>query len=290
MSIDSLIEPIGIAYEGLFADDHVVDALQLGQSIAGTAKLYNNVTNVLFHGFGTASNKNYVRVYAGPPQIGSLSYSLYLLMSHGILPLYPEVLKEFAKLAVPPLIQAIFAKRSGRSEGLERAIDTIQQMVARQDDFARMVHKDHLSEKAGMLRLIEKLAEQNAPALREMSAPVGRSTRKIVHFPNTSNSTIVDEPLALAFRSKDNIIVGDQTVYTGRIVAIDKKSGTCKILIEGNEKPIAGKITDPILRDPGNTYTQALHLHRSISLIAKPIFKDGRILRLFVSDARLDLG
>ncbi|HUF45807.1 MAG TPA: hypothetical protein VMN43_10720, partial [Aestuariivirgaceae bacterium] len=94
------------------AAEHRVDAALLGQSLQGTARLYNSVAHFWFYGDVPKRLVPTIRIAAGPPQRGSLMYFIYLIMTHGQLAVFPSLLFEFADLAMPAIVKAIFAGMS----------------------------------------------------------------------------------------------------------------------------------------------------------------------------------
>lgn len=92
-------------------------------------------------------------------------------------------------------------------------------------------------------------------------------------------------PLAEVFKAKEELTVGDQTMYRAKLLAVDKAAGTCRVEIEGAEKLVRGKITDPVLATPGNVYTHSLDTDHFVMITAKPVIRDGEISTLYISNA-----
>lgn len=80
--------PFIIKYHGGDADQHMADGVYLGQSIRGTARLYNSLGEAYFHGALDRSPKS-IRVRVGPPQPGSITYMIYMMMAFGQMAAYP---------------------------------------------------------------------------------------------------------------------------------------------------------------------------------------------------------
>ena len=81
--------------------------------------------------------------------------------------------------------------------------------------------------------------------------------------------------------------MGDQNTYHARLFAVDKAAGTCRVEIEGMTagKLIRGRITDPVLGQPGNIYTHSLDADQTVIVTAKPVIKEGEIATLYISNA-----
>ena len=212
-------------------------------------------------------------------------YMIYLTLVHGKMPLYPELFFELAGLVVPASIKAIIASRSGQKKMLEEAVNKLHEVYDKHEDFARQVHADHVRDKDRLFGLIERFVGINGQPLSQMAAPVGRTAARLEHFEGTPQSVVVDEPTAESLRTK-NAEVGEMETYTGKILGVDKPTGTGKFLIDGEEKPVRCKITDPSLMMPKNVYTHALDSESRVSVTAKPVYKLGEISTLYVSDAK----
>ena len=71
-----------------------------------------------------------------------------------------------------------------------------------------------------------------------------------------------------------------------RISEVNVVSGHCILSVDGLNGPVVGKISDPVLLEPKNVYTNALNSQTGFSFSAKPVKKNGEIHRLYVSTAR----
>jgi hypothetical protein len=59
------------------------------------------------------------------------------------------------------------------------------------------------------------------------------------------------------------------------------------VRLDGEDDVLTCKITDPGLAVPGNVYTHSLDTKQAITILAKPVTKDDKIVRLFISDGRV---
>lgn len=281
------VEPYRLEYQGYDADRHTAEAIYIGQSIQGTARVYNALVNWHFTGRPVHPLAQGIKVHVGPPRDGSLLYILYLMMVHGKLPVYPELCFELAGLAIPLWLKAIIARRSGQNKEVEKAVDAMLEMYKMNTEYAKQVQADHMHDKAFLYALLEKLAVSSQKPLADMAAPIGRTVKQIEHFSGSPEPVVVDEPIAEALRSKEEAIVGDTQTMTGRIVAVDKDKGTGKLHVDGESSPTRAKITDPTLAVAENAYTHALDTEARVSVTAKPVSKGGSISTLYISDAKI---
>jgi hypothetical protein len=144
-------------------------------------------------------------------------------------------------------------------------------------------------EKGRMFSIIESLSAKNKTPLSEMAAPVGPAIKQLTHFKNTPVEATVDEPLAEVFKARERLVVGDQTTYRARLLAVDLPAETCKVEIGGSEKIIRGKIIDPVIMNTPNIYTHALDTGDYITIVVKPVIREQEIATLYTSNAVGDL-
>ena len=78
--------------------------------------------------------------------------------------------------------------------------------------------------------------------------------------------------------------IGELARYRAVFFGVDTINGTCKVQVNDDERILRGKITDPALPNPGNVYTHSLDTKEPVMILAKPVLKDGEIVRLFISD------
>lgn len=283
-------EPFRLSFEGYDADAHMADAVLIGQSLQGTARTYNSIINFHFSGRPTPPRLQQIKVHVGAPKPGSLFYLLYMMMVHGKMAVYPEIFFELASLSVPLVFKGIISRLSGQPKIVETVVNGMLEMDERNHEYRTQVQADHMRDKAQLFALIEKLANQNKKPLADMAAPVGKTVQMIEHFKETPAPVVIDEPIAEALRSKEEAVVGDVQDFTGKFVAIDVINGTGKMVLEGSEKPVSVKITDPALAIPENIYTHTLDTAEIVRASAKPVSKGGNLATLYVSDAKIFKG
>jgi hypothetical protein len=63
---DQIFEPLPVRYTGLFADSHLVDAVQFGRSVSGVARIGNGICHVLFFAEVGTPKSHKIRFYVRP--------------------------------------------------------------------------------------------------------------------------------------------------------------------------------------------------------------------------------
>jgi hypothetical protein len=294
-------DPLSLQYDGWDAEEHRVDAQRLGLSLQGVARIYRITYHFYLTGqLPTRLTNPDVRILVGPPTPGSLSYAVWVLMEHGRLVAYPQLLADFADLCVPEFIKAMLAKRGGRSKDMSDAIDKIYDLAKenieinkRLVDFAREVHQGQLEarredriDKERLLGVVERLSQRTSSAMIDMVAPVGHSTRMLTNSKGQEAEFVVDEPTADVIRAKGDLEVLDEVRMKVKLGAVDTIARTCKITAPEFDRPIKAKITDPALMLPRNVYTHALDHAETVIITGKPAHKDGELYLFYISDAK----
>jgi hypothetical protein len=114
---EPLFEPIPIAYRGLLADQHFVDAQQFGRSVIGVTKLANSICHELFWEDITHDSRSFqIRFCVGPSKKNGLLQEIFAISNSGQLPLYSPVLiivaKKFIELSISAIIDRVLGKES----------------------------------------------------------------------------------------------------------------------------------------------------------------------------------
>ncbi|WP_455372629.1 DUF7946 domain-containing protein [Limibacillus halophilus] len=276
-----------VSYNGLYADDHIVDIRHLAKSLDGIGLLSNGILHFYLYGeVAKHPNSFRVRSYAGPPLATSLSYEIVALMTSSQLPLFAPFLLEVAETFLPRIWEAAIAKGSGNRRLMEKQLEFIQDQAKRYDEFANKVHEGHMQDKRWLQEHIDKITLLNRNGLQSLPAPVGDSCRTVSVWNNSDSPVVVDEPTATALRKPDEIQVGD--TFNARLIirALNLDSGAGKADLIGHEnKRVDIKVTDPNIILPKNLYSGSLDKQTELKVVAKPTLRDGQMTRLFISDA-----
>jgi hypothetical protein len=284
---EPLFEPIPIAYRGLLADRHFVDAQQFGRSLIGISKLANSVCHELFWENITHDPRSYhIRFAVGPSKENGLIQEIFAMAKSGQLPLYTPILTVVGKKFIELAINAIVEKVLGKPKESNNAVDKIHELAMKHAEFASQVHHGHMRDKAFLQGIIRNLVNENRASLRQIPDPVGKSVR-LVQIGEKDVGPIIDEPAAEVLRSPETLSLGQPGEYEVRIHGVFKTNGACRVEILNQHKIVSGKIADPELEKPGNVYTHALNEGLVLRVTAQPTIKEGKIHRLFITHAEL---
>lgn len=284
----SLFRPIPVKYTGLYSDDHLIDLQEFGVSLQGLARLSNSIVDFYLHGRVVRDERLYhVRLFAAPPEPGCVILDIVAIMAAGQLPLYAPFLCDVASEYIIPLMKATIAKRLKRPDMSEKALEQIVNLATKHADSMDKVHEGHMRDKVWLQGHIDKISAQGAVPLRQLVKPVGSTCRQIeIGAPDDISPARIGEAEAQALSSREELSVDDTKEYRGVFDGVDTTNGNCKFRPEGSDDDIVGKITDPALLTPKNVYTHSLDTKRAITIQAKAVTKDGKIVRLFISDGK----
>jgi hypothetical protein len=278
-----LFEPIPIAYRGLFADQHLVDAQQFGRSLIGTSKIANSVCHELLYERITHDPRKFqVRFCVGPSRENGLLQEIFAVVVTG-LPLFTPFATKIGRVFVEQMAKAMIYSVLKKPSDVNKALDVIAQQSQQFSDLAGSMHDGHMRDKQWLQRTITELVRENRSPLRELPEPVGRTVRTMAI--GKENPIIIDEPTAAVLRSREGLELGDTVEYDVELVGVFKNSGACRIKLLGKDKVVLGKIADPALDESNNIYTRALNEGQVLHVVAKPTLKNGELYKLYITSA-----
>lgn len=146
---------------------------------------------------------------------------------------------------------------------------------------------DHLASlQSKLIDTIPLLADSTRPHGRRFVAPVGESCTGIKQFLESATPEITEADAEVIKSNAASEVDPMATFVVDKISEVNLNTGHCLLHINGVDRPVPGKITDPNLSVPNNVYTRALNEHAGCSIEAKAVRKNGVIQKLFVSDAK----
>ncbi len=293
-----IITPFSLRYEGGLAESHIIDTQQLGFSLVGATKFYNSVIHYCLSGNVPRNNyKKEYSCYTHASNQGCYEQWLFiapLALQHGILADGARDAVSFIFFKVLTALKNMMIKESQTEKIMNELCETLRHKADVDKDVMlvamQLVGNSNETIAGLQNKLLDTLPDLlvlNRQNARTMVDPVGLSCNEFHQFARTEYEDVISEPEAAVLKSKEKEEVGDVQTYTClSITEVNKVTGHCEMLVDGFEKPVKGKITDPLLLEPGNVYTRALDQETPFSFTAKPVTKDGEVHRLYVSDAK----
>ena len=303
-----LMRPFRIWYDGLDAAENQMDIETLGESLRGVGQILRASSHFSFrHEYNKRRDTAYVRILVEPPRPGTwwcdaiaVAASQTPLLSLISTPVFWETTLSVAK--------ATLFKRAGRQDlndrlmdSLEKSLDAQTRALDAQSEAIRVQASatenlvDALKFQAvkdartvdSLLATVNRLIDNHQPSARRAVTPIGVTCSSMRLGANDDEPTI-DDAMATAIRSQENLEVLDEREYLIRLDGITLHTRSCKFEFVGQEGVyVNGRITDPELMLPENKYTNALDKHLALRVRAKETIKDGELHQLHISDARV---
>lgn len=308
--MQEIITPYRITYVGKLADDHIINSEELGYSIIGASKISTAIIHYIFT--GKVPKRNYRKDYqcvTSQPASGCYEWVQY------IIPIVPAVVGYEASfvLGAELLFQTVW---DGLKNGLtneknfETMADTFVEINKDNNDahiealkiYAQSINAAHdnirdvatrqaeLTEQLGKhfsATMPELVREQKNNAIN-LVYPVGNSCNEMQKSFPQGFTVVIDSPEADVIRSREQDSVGNETEYNcNRLSELNLDGGHCLLDVEGFDDKVVGQISDPVLDIPNNIYSSALDDQSSLILIGKPIIRDGQVVKIHISNARV---
>lgn len=297
--MQEIILPFSIRYDGKDADDHVIDALQFGQSLTGAARLYKATAHYCafgkvpngnykkqFNCYVTAQNKGCYEAYIVVAALAQQNHLLGELSKDALSYVFFQTIAALKKLWVTKQPDSVVKELAEALTDIAKENAEVSKVLAN----GLVQSNNNLASLHG--RLIDTLPELAATCrnnARDLVVPIGQSCDTLSQFHGTPNVCEITEPEAEAIRSKGELEVEEMERFTcHNITEINRTTGHCEMVVDGFSGTIKGKITDPALSEPGNIYTHSMDQQTPFEFSAKPVKKNGSIHRLYISDANAD--
>jgi hypothetical protein len=138
---ESVFDPIPIRYQGLFADDHLVEAEQFGRSVIGVSKVASSITHMFFFHEITHDSRAYrIKYYVGPSKENGLLQEIIAAMNSGLMPVFSPILLKTAKVVIEKLFDAVVKSAVNQKSEATTAIEAIHDLALRHQEFSQQVH------------------------------------------------------------------------------------------------------------------------------------------------------
>jgi hypothetical protein len=279
MSVE--FNPIILRYDGLDADNHLIDLAQLGTSLQGAAQLLGSAGSIVATGqYARRAEALSVRVLASIPRDGSWEIPAVLMSSMGVIsPIFPEIIdyaKERSTKAVTSIVNFVISKVSGQKSDMKAALEVVEKAITEAGQTSRHA-----------IDAVERMAANQKAAVRLIVSPVGETCSQIRIGEIDQGAIIIDKSIRDAIEAPEQIDFGPTSTFDILLSELDLRNRSCKFSlrsIDNEDRRVNGEITDPILLRPRNPYSEALTAQNWISVVGKAQLKDGDIEKLYISD------
>ncbi|AQR62750.1 hypothetical protein BZG35_14645 [Brevundimonas sp. LM2] len=266
---------INIRFDGLDADDHVIDMRLFGEAMIGLEKTLSAGLNALATGSVPPRSKLMLAIKATPPRDGCVQLDAVIELAQGVLPILKPALLAAGGAIAKHLISATI-KRFGGSRG--QSASEVEKVL----DLMKVEKDDRQRERETLLGVIDRLR----PAAVQMMAPVGRSAEQLtITSANDDDPTVFDVPMAQALRSRSDLEVSEMQPMRLKVDGITVHTRTLKV--EDPNVPgryVTAEVRDPAFTDGENVYTQSVT--KMLDVQAKATYREGILHRIHIMDAK----
>lgn len=295
--MQKIVPSFKLKYDGMDTENHIIEAQQYGQSIIGASKLYNSVAHYCVSGNVPKGNyRKEFTCYATIPTPGSWDVILFVSSVAIEYQLFPKLVNYSLSFFIFKVVRVLKMMLTGEAENdktVEILVDMLKENAEKDAEFKTQLLDGFLGNSKSMgnlhAKLIETLPELVNSAERhtkDLVAPIGKSCKTLTSLHSTPHSFMIDEADADVIRSPQNLEVKDMAEFKCEMIReLNLNTGHCQLVVEGIDGMVKGKISDPVIEKSSNIYSQSLDTQKPFYFKAKPIEKNGEIVKLHISDA-----
>lgn len=274
-------EPIDVILTGLDSDKHAVRLSTLSETLSGLNRLASSSIYLLENlelPRGGQRSKYDIMVYA--PEANCFKISFIPQVLKELLPLTGEPLNIKGKMKLGLLIGAALLINSNRVDEAEQTIRALTNIIQEQQRYS------DISEQR-WFEMSKLLAENNKTACAKCVSNLGNDASHL-EIPLDEHSLSLNENDATIIRQKAEDEEGEIAKFKCTIDSLTLHNKTVRVQIDASEEDeryITADVIDDSFNTPDNPYIVALNTKRPLIILARPILRDGRIVRLKILEA-----
>lgn len=264
---------IELRFDGLEATHHRIDMRRLGQSLVGLdAVLTLGLTAIAEQRLPRFREKPALAILVSAPEARCVTLTGIITAAVGALPYINAILSDQGSEIAWNMISAVVKTFGGKRAQVDDHVDKLLDLT-----------KEFIKDRQGERDLILAIINRSEPSVRNLISPVGTSC-EILRLSSPSGSTTeIDVPMADAVRSKHPLEVGDMTKMRVKVDGLIMHNRTLKLIIDGQPGFVTADVRDPAFDETPNIYTRAIS--GLLDVEAKPTYRDGTLVKLYVLDA-----
>ncbi|MGP2855151.1 DUF7946 domain-containing protein [Serratia bockelmannii] len=276
---------ISLRYDGLDAENHEIDLACLGESLKGFSKILATAGNfAVTQRYSKNVAGQDVKVYAKEARANCFTLDAVLNFVG-----QSQLFSGAVGSILGALIPYIFSRNSQKKEEMKLLKDSLDKAIE------ALGNKDRATID-GLLAVIDKMAGELRPSVRQAVSPIGNTCREIRVTTNCGHNParIDEEDKAVIDRLNDDEVIGLRE-YKVFITEFDAQRTTAKVILldDDSGRRVPAEINDPSVRKAGNPYITALNAYLEsqgagsacITVTAKASVKKGNISKLYIADA-----
>lgn len=281
MENEPLGEPIVIRFDGLDADNHVIELRSLSESLRGLSRIIAASAHfAITQEVSLRSDRQVVRVVVRPPRDGCVIIDAIVQYAH-----QHPLIAGFASSTISALTASTIAFIVGKAVNKR---DEMKHLSAALNTAIGALGAKDQPTIDRLLSTVDRMADALSGAVKQAVAPVGVSARTLsVGVPSVPSATVVvDEADKAAINSEATLRVEEEKVYDVLLTELDIDDGSCRVHLAGDPEGERhdGRITDPAIQVPNSPYAVAFAAQERMSVQAKATTREGAIERLYISN------
>ncbi|AUZ06330.1 hypothetical protein ADP71_31520 [Vitreoscilla sp. C1] len=272
-----------LRYDGLDAESHEIELNSLGISIQGFARIISTAAHfAITQQYSKKTTSQVVKVCATETKANCFTILGALTWVQ-----QNQILSGSFGALLAALIPYILTKNANKKQEMKYLKESLDKAIE------ALGNKDRQTID-GLLKVIEKMADDLRPASRQAVEPIGNTCSTITVSTGkrceSKTPTIINEE----DKAEINALTPDEITgmreFTIFITSLDKLKKTAKIYFLDDEPTdrTTAVIHDPLLEDVNNPYINAFDKNTPITIIGKAGVKGGDIVKIHVFDVVTD--
>jgi len=268
-----MIDHIEVRYDGDEADNHLIAASELAESLQGFSRIFGTVYHfATTEEFVTKMPAQNVKVYVSAPEgkCVQVGFDIWeLAKQHQV---FQGLVGNIALCAITYIV----AKTADRTSEMKHLAAALQTALAQNGQRDQAVTDK-------LMDTVNRMADALRPAARQAVAPIGGSCAT-VRIGGDAGITVDREDKERIMAVADSDITTERR-WAGVLVELDKERATGRVRLEGDpESRVPVTITDPAFGTISSPYMAAFVAGAPLVMVGKAELSEGDIKRLFISD------
>lgn len=273
-----------LRYDGLDALNHEIELSSLGESLKGFSKILATAgTFALTQKYSRNTSSHEVKVYAKEARANC--FTLDTVMNFIT---QSQLFSGSAGAILGALIPYIFAKNAQKKEEMKYLKEALEKAIE------ALGNKDK-STIEGLISVIDKMAGELRPSVRQAVSPIGTTCNKIsvTTGGGYTPAVINEDDKAIIDQLDDDEVLGLRE-YRIFLTEFDAHRMTAKVILEGDDpgRRVQAQISDPSASRSDNPYLTSLsrfmshgvNAESAVKVTAKAAVRKGAISKLFIVD------
>ncbi len=273
-----MYEGLTFNFKGNLTDQHLISFERLGKSLSGLDRLTNSGLVFFEHGrLPKQRERAPVYLVTKPPAVGTVDLVAFLANVPFILPIAKEIVTTGGSNLLVNFMGYVFSKFGGRKSDAEIYLKSLESILESDRNFKLQSDAQWQST---FLSLVDKML----PNVRSAVTPIGEDASVLAITDRVSGkSLIIDEPMADAIRSADDVEISDEYPLEIAVDGVIHHSRQLKVAHpDFADRYVTAEIRDPIFEIVPNVYSDAAAQKRNIRVRVRSMKKAGELQKFYI--------